>query len=83
MQVVFYMQYAAAGRGNYVVEFRKIFYKQVVASARKMLETGIGHGLPATGLARWVDDFAVKLFEQFQGSYAYLRIKLVYVTGYE
>jgi hypothetical protein len=83
VQVVFYMQDAAAGRSYNVVEFRKILYKKVVAPGCKMLETGIGHGLPATGLIRWVDDFAAKLLEQFQGGYAYLGVKLVDVTGYE
>jgi hypothetical protein len=83
VQMFFYMQCAAPGRCNDVVEFGKILYKQVVAASCKMLEAGIGHGLPATGLVRRVDHFAAKLFEQFQGSYAYLRIKLVNVTGYE
>jgi hypothetical protein len=83
VQMLFYMQHAAAGRRHDIIEFRKIFYEQVVTPCREVLETGIGHGLPATGLVRWIDYIAAKLFEQFQGGDAHLRIKLVDITGYE
>lgn len=83
VQMFFYMQYTAAGRCHDIIEFRKIFYEQVIAPFCKVFKTGIGHGLPATGLVRGINDIAAKFFKQFQRGDAYLRIKLVNITGYE
>jgi hypothetical protein len=81
--VFFYMQNTAAGGTDDVIEFSEIFYKQIVTPCRKMLETRVGHGLAATGLVSGVNYFTTEFFQQLQGSYAYLGIKLVYVTRYK
>src|SRR6267154_519106 len=71
VQMLFYMQHAAAGRCHDIIECGEILYEQVITPCCEVLEAGIGHGLPATGLVRWIDYFAAKLFEQFQGGDAY------------
>jgi hypothetical protein len=83
VQVLPDMQYAAAGWGDDIVEGPEIFDEQIIASAGEMLESRIGHGLPATGLVGRVDDFASQLFQQLQRSDTRLWIKLIDITGYE
>jgi hypothetical protein len=83
MQVLLNMQHTAPRRGNYIIELLKILDKKVITTLREMLKPRIGHRLTTAGLIRRVDDGAAKLFQQFQGSDPYLRIKLVYVTRYK
>ena len=61
MDMVLYMQHAAAGRAYDVIEPGEILYEQVITTFRQVFETRVGHGLAATGLIRWIDDFTTEL----------------------
>lgn len=83
MQMFFNMKNTAARGRNDVIKTIKIVKEQIVAALGKVFKTGVSHGLTTTGLIGRIDNFTAKFFQQFQGGDAYLRIKLVYITGYK
>src|SRR5579872_7541236 len=77
------MQDTTARRRNDIIKCGKILYEQFIAAPGQMCKTRIRHGLPATGLGRRISDLTSSPFQQLQGGDTHLRIKLVYITGYE
>jgi hypothetical protein len=64
-----------------VVERAKLGGKIPVAALREVGKPGIGHWLPAAGLAVWHHNLAPYLFEQAQRCDSHSRVKLIDVTG--
>src|SRR6185437_6519037 len=61
MEVFLDMQYAAAGRGDDIVEVFEIFDEEFITASCEVFESRIGHGLSATGLIGRVNHFATQL----------------------